>query len=381
MKVSTLTAAVCIAALTTVAVATPASAHGGQPPVSISQKVLADGMLSPLSLDIGSSGTAYISQNFPGLLTKVPPRGQQSDIVSGNGDEISAVSTRGNTVYYAQVAQDHSSAKLMSVTRGKAPVTVADLWAHEDRKNPDQVNTYGFVGLPASCASQFPAEAPASYTGIKDTHPYASLATKDGVYIADAGMNAILKVGYNGRVKTVAVLPPTSPVVATAAIVEQFGFPACAAGYKYRFEPVPTDVEAGPGGWLYVTSLPGGPEDASLGARGAVFKVSPWSGKVVSFATGFVGATGLAVSPKTGVVFVAEMFGGRNGTGQVSLVLPWGKRAVTAFPVTSPAAIELSGTSIYLTKDAFVLGETGPQPIGKLVKVSLTGKSLKSYLG
>ncbi len=384
MKVSSMVAAACVAALTSVALASPASAHGGQPPVGINTQVIADGMLSPLSLDVGQGGTAYITQNFPGLLTAVPARGQQSDIVNGNGDEISAVTSRGNTVYYAQVAHDHSRATLMSVTKGKSPVPVADLWAYEDQKNPDQVNTYGFVGLPPSCASQFDPDGefgPPTYQGIKDIHPYASLATRDGVYIADAGMNAILKVGYNGRVSTVAVLPPTPPVVATAAIVEQFGFPSCAVGHRYRFEPVPTDVEIGPGGWLYVTTLPGGPEDASLGARGAVYKVSPWSGKVMNFASGFVGATGLAVSQKTGVVFVAEMFGGAKGTGQVSVVLPWGKRAATAFPVSSPAAIELSGKSIYLTMDAFVLGPQGPQSIGKLVKVSLTGASLKQYLG
>ncbi|MET0932597.1 MAG: ScyD/ScyE family protein [Mycetocola sp.] len=384
MKVSTLTAAVCAAVLTTVALAAPASAHGGQPPVSISKKVLADGMLTPLSLDIDSNGTAYLSQNFAGLLTAVPSRGQRSDPVNGNGDEISAVATRGKTVYYAQVAQDHSRARLMSLTKGKAPAQVADLWAFENSKNPDSKNTYGFVGLPASCAAQIDPEGPAgpaTYTGIVDTHPYAALATKSGIYVADAGANAIIKVGYNGRVSTVAVLPPTPPITVTAELAAQFGFPACAVNYKYRFEPVPTDVEVGPGGWLYVTSLPGGPEDASLGNRGAVYKVNPWSGKVVSFATGFVGATGLAVSPKTGVVFVAEMFGGAQGTGQISVVAPWGKRAVTSFAVSSPAAIELSGRNLYLTMDAFVLGETGPQPIGKLVKVGLTGKSAKSYLG
>ena len=54
--------------------------------------------------------------------------------------------------------------------------------------------------------------------------------------------------------------------------------PACVVGEEYAFEPVPTDVEFGPDGWLYVSSLPGGPEDASLGARGAVFRVNPWTG-------------------------------------------------------------------------------------------------------
>ena len=35
---------------------------------------------------------------------------------------------------------------------------------------------------------------------------------------------------------------------------------------------------AGPDGRLYVTSLPGGPEDPSLGARGAIFRVTPSTG-------------------------------------------------------------------------------------------------------
>ena len=384
MEVSTLTAAVCAAVLTTVAIATPASAHGGIAPPNFDEaEILVDGMLSPLSLDVEPGGTAWITQNFPGLLNQVTKRGERIDVVNGKGAEIGAVSTRHNTVYYAEVAQDHSSAMLMSLRKGKEPVPIGDLWAHENQENPDQVNSYGFLDLPESCASQFdPAGpfGPPAYTGIIDTHPYASLATRDGVYVADAGMNAIVKVSYDGGVSTVAVLPATPPVVATAEIVAQFGFPTCATGYSYRFEPVPTDVELGPDGWLYVTSLPGGPEDASLGERGAVYRVNPKSGEVVPFATGYVGATGLAVSERTGIVFVAEMFGGADGTGQVSVVPPWGGQAVAAFPVTSPAAIELSGKDLYLTKDAFVLGPEGPQPIGKLVKISLTNKWLKSSL-
>ncbi|MET4637111.1 ScyD/ScyE family protein [Mycetocola sp. 2940] len=386
MKVHTLTAAVCAAVLTTVALATPASARGQYPPIGVDHQVLADGMMAPLSLDVQPNGTAWITQNFPGVLTKVTAKGEQVDVLTGNGDEISAVTTRGNTVYYAQVSADatHSRSVLMSVTEGSAPVQVADLRAHEDQENPDAVNTYGFVDLPESCASQFePAAEPflqPTYAGAIDTHPYASLATKDGIYVADAGMNAILKVGYDGDVSTVAVLPPTEPVVTTAEVIALYGFPECAIGYSYRFEPVPTDVEIGPGGWLYVTTLPGGPEDPSLGERGAVYRVDPSTGDVELFATGFVGSTGLAVSKK-GVVFVAEMFGGADGTGQVSVIPPWGGEAVAEFPVSSPAAIELSGKNLYLTKDAFVLGPEGPQPIGKLVKVGLTGKSLKAYLG
>ena len=79
-----------------------------------------------------------------------------------------------------------------------------------------------------------------------------------------------------GRIKTIAVLPPR-PEVISQEQAESFGFPACTFGKTFNFEPVPTDVEVGRNGEPYVSSLPGGPEDASLGARGGVFRVNPWT--------------------------------------------------------------------------------------------------------
>lgn len=385
MRLSRVTAATAAAALATVAIASPATALSA-PPISVSQTTLATGLATPLSLEVDSAGVAYVTQNFAGLLTRVNPDKSTSTVASAPGLEISAVSSRGGTIYYAQLEpQTHSSAYLMSVTGQGAPVQVADLFAHESETNPDQSTSYGFVGLPQSCLDQFDPTGPAgppAYTGIVDTHPYASAATADGVYVADAGANAILRVGYDGSVSTVAVLPATAPVVVTAEIAGQFGFPACSVGGSYRFEGVPTDVEVGPDGWLYVTSLPGGPEDASLGMRGSVIKVNPASGQIVTVATGFVGTTGLAVSQSTGVILVAELFGGPRGTGQVSLVLPWGGRPVAALPVAAPAAIELVGTSIYVTRDALAMDDSNPpMPLGKLTRVTVTSPLLNEYLG
>ncbi|GGE88226.1 ScyD/ScyE family protein [Mycetocola zhadangensis] len=385
MKYLPVTAVTAAAVLATVAIAAPASAAPA-PPVRISQSTLASGLVTPFSLDVDASGASYVTQSFIGELTKVNPDRSTSTVASAPNFELSAVSSRDGTVYYAQVEPAlHSSAVLMSVTGQGAPVEVADLWEHENTINPDQVNTYGFVDLPQSCADQFDPTGPlgpATYTGIVDTHPYASAATSAGVYVADAGANAILKAGYDGAVSTVAVLPPTAPVVVSAELAAKAGFPACVAGASYRFEGVPTDVEVGPDGWLYVTSLPGGPEDASLGMRGSVVKVNPTSGQVATVATGFVGPTGLAVSQRTGAIFVAEMFGGANGAGQVSVVLPWGGKPVAALPVVSPAAIELVGTSIYVTRDAFLTDEAGnPQPVGKLTKVTVSSPLLKKHLG
>ncbi|GAB3032000.1 ScyD/ScyE family protein [Parafrigoribacterium mesophilum] len=372
MKKPLITAAVCASLLASVAVAAPASAHNrsGPPPWTAGTPVtVTTGLVSPLSLDVARNGFSYLSQNFAGLVTQVDHRGTASVIASAPGFETGAVSSRNGTVYYAVVAQDHSSAALMARSSNGTVRQVADLWAHENSENPDSVNAYGFEGLSEDCIAQFPApgpmENPPAYTGIVDTHPYASLALADAIYVADAGANAIWRVGYDGTVTTVAVLPPTAPTFVTAELASAFGFPACAAGHNYRFEPVPTDVELGPNGWLYVTSLPGGPEDASLGARGAVLKVNPHTGKIATVATGFTGSTGLAVSPRTGTVYVAELFGGPDGTGQVSVVWPGANTPTPLIALSAPAAIELRHGTLYVTTDALTDGKLTLVPLSR----------------
>ncbi|MTD13851.1 ScyD/ScyE family protein [Nakamurella sp. YIM 132087] len=349
---------------------------------SFSAKTMAGGLFSPLSFAVAPNGDAYVSQNFIGVLTKVSAKGGQK-VVAGApmGDEIGAVSFRNNTVYYYQGSQPAGTALLMRMPVGGTPTPLGDLGAHEATANPDQGTTYGFVGLNQDCLDQVDPSGPAGppvYQGIVDSHPYASVATAAGVYVADAGGNDIVKVAYDGTVTTVAVLPPAAPITITADLAAGAGFPDCTVGAQYRFEGVPTDVEVGPGGWLYVTSLPGGPEDPSLGARGTVVRVNPATGAVQTVATGLVGPTGLAVDAATGVMLVAELFGGPTGRGQVSALLPSSGSTpatpVGALPVSSPAAVEIAGGAVYVSKDAFVSDATGaPQKIGKLVRVSVSG--------
>lgn len=382
MKTRTIIAAACTAALATVTIAAPASASSKQPFGQVS--TIATDLQGPLSLAVDKAGTSYVSQNFGGTLERITRTGERTTVASAPGQEIGAVSTRRGEVYFAQGDQAAGEFSLLTLNPGGEPTELADLGLYEATYNPDQVNSYGFIDLAPECAAQFPpppsgppgpdTPPPAAYTGIVDTHAYASAATKNEVYVADAGANTLLRVGLDGSISTVAVLPPMPPVPAPAELVAELGYPDCAAGQDYAFEPVPTDVEIGPRGWLYVTLLPGGPEDPSLGARGSVVKINPGTGEIKTVATGLVGATGLAIDDRTGTIAVAEMFGGPEGTGQVSVILPFTDRVAKSIPVVSPAAIELQKGKVYLTRNAAVFGPEGPEP-GELavVQVSLAG--------
>ena len=75
--------------------------------------------------------------------------------------------------------------------------------------------------------------------GPVDSNPFGLLATHGAKYFAEAGGNALLRIGAHDSISTVAV------------------FPSRAQGR--RTDAVPTDVVRGPDGALYVSELTGGP--------------------------------------------------------------------------------------------------------------------------
>jgi hypothetical protein len=151
-----------------------------------------------------------------------------------------------------------------------------------------------------------------------------------------------VRVDRWGHVSLIAVLP-AQPITITPDIAAANQLPACAVGITYRSEAVPTDVEVGPDGRLYVTTLPGG----LSGNPGSVYRVSRWGGYPQRIATGFQGATNLAIDPWGGI-YVAELAGGTiskvvNGKPVTVLTLPgvvadeWANGHLYAS--TSPAAL------------------------------------------
>ncbi|MGO4236821.1 ScyD/ScyE family protein [Pseudarthrobacter sp. YAF2] len=365
----------CIAATAAaVASAAPASASSRTPDYD----VLADGLVSPLHVSAGTGKSVLVSQDFAGKLTRINRDGSAGDLATQTpkGWEVAGSDTRGSTTYYLESvgagegdpAALHGYLKSID-SRGDVD-TIANFADYERRHNPDGSQHYGFgKDVSDQCLAGWPAFPPASYKGLVDSHPYALAVKDDTAYVADAGMNAVLKVNLkNGDIDTVAVLPPRPATIPAGFKVpvdmqgNTMTVPDCVVGHKYAFEPVPTDVGIGPDGMLYVTSLPGGPEGPELGARGAVFKINPWNGDTDLWADHILSPTGLAVAGN-GDVFVASLFG-----GEILKFTCEGSRS-RFLAVNMPADVDISGHTLYATADA--LGDPSQPPSGKVIKADL----------
>jgi hypothetical protein len=349
-------AAVMMVLVATFAGAGTASAHGG----AHAPRTIASGLVGPLGLAVTERGDVLVTQAFAGKVSRVDKHGAVTDLAT----EADAFFTPGvadagkGRVLYTTVGP--AGALLKSIDRKGRTRVVADIGAYEASHNPDQSQHYGFVTIDAGCASQWPAAfGPPQYTGIVDSDPYAIAVSDSKTYVADAAGNMIVSVDRHGHVRTVAVLPP-QPVVITQDAIDAMGLPACTLGLTYNFEAVPTDVELHRGK-LYVTTLPGGPEDASLGARGGVWRINPKSGKVTQIGSNLLGATDLAVSP-SGAIYVTELFG-----GQVTRV--GRKHNVKVTEIAAPVAIEWAKGKLYVATGDPVASPADPLAAGKVVTI------------
>lgn len=145
----------------------------------------------------------------------------------------------------------------------------------------------------------------------------------------------------SGQASTAAILPPVEQRI-TPAAAAQLRLPLCTIGRTYSSEPVPTDIEVGPDGMWYVSSLPGSPE---LPGYGAVYRVNPGNGAVNLVARGFSGAVDLAVADD-GTIYVAELNANRISSISNGVISP--------VDVFSPGAIEIGADgTIYATTGVF----------------------------
>ncbi len=333
------------------------TAHKADPTVTIIAKKL----VGPLSVAQAPDGTRYWTDSFAGPLYKQSPFGGPTVIFAGSKKApAEGVSADGGLLRFTTGSSDNSKGSVWTLDPvSGAPVLIADTGKYEKSANPDRKVKYGFLNTPASCLSKVPEQIPAAYSGVKETHPYATASANGTTYVADAGANAVLAVSPFGQVSTVAVVPPAK-VRISAAGAKALGLPNCTIGRQYAFESVPTDVEVGPDGKLYVTSLPGGPEDASLGANGRVLKISPTTGRVKTIARHLITPTGIAVA-SNGDIYVAQLFAG------VILKMKAGSSKLKPYiRLPLPAAVEATPTGLLATIHAL----PGKKPKGQVVQIT-----------
>lgn len=326
---------------------------------AVEPTTVADGLVSPLSLAVGDDGTVYVSQNFAGVLSKVPVGSEATPIFADEAHrEVGAVSVSGTTVTFATTGEDPADARLWTLDAEGNQTQVANLWRYERMHNADGRRTYGIDGLSRSCIRSIPRDhrhGIVAYRGIEESHPYASYVDGDTTYVADAAANAVRSVDADG-VHTVAVLPPVLATV-TKAVRAHFDLPRCTQGKTFRGEPVPTDVELGHDGMLYVSTLGGALGEAM--PVGSVYRIDPATGAVHKVMKDLMSPVGLAIAPD-GTTYVSELF-----AGQV-LRQPVEGDAEVFTTVAFPGDVEYSAGWLYGTQTDLTNDGTSP-PAGKVL--------------
>ncbi|MBM7787253.1 ScyD/ScyE family protein [Tenggerimyces flavus] len=310
-------------------------------------RVVASGLDNPRGLTFANNGTLYVAEagkggagpcfegpegnvcfGTSGAITKVS-HGKQKRIVTGMPSTAapdgsgaigpSDVDARWGDLYFTiglgadpalrnQVPAAGKKLATLQKVNGKGKVKqIADLGTFEATVNPDG--------------------------DLPDSNPNGLLVRGDGVYVADAGGNSIVRV-RNGKSKAVAVFPErTVPVP----------FPPG----TFSMDPVPTSVVKGPDGAFYVSELTGFPFPVD-GAQ--VWRVK--NGKAKVFAKGFTNIIDLAFDNR-GRLYVLEINSNGlqdpAGAGSLIRVGKNGKQTVVHTGLIMPGGVALRGGAAYVT--------------------------------
>ena len=174
--------------------------------------------------------------------------------------------------------------------------------------------------------------------GPVDSNPFGLLVEPGSRFVADAGGNSLIEIQADGSMSVVATFAPTSSP----------------APFNTS-EAVPTEVERGPDGALYVSKLTGVP---FVAGNAAIMRVVPGEAPTV-FAGGFKTITDFAFAPD-GSMYVIEyasapvFFG---GPGRLTRVAPDGTRTVVSATLEFPTGVTVGPDgAVYVSNKGSVPG-------------------------
>lgn len=318
----------------------PAAARVARgPSAAASVTVVMQGLNAPRGLAWGPEGGLYVAEagttEITGPCVTIPRGGGSESCYSGTGSisrlwkgAQERVVTGLPSMYLAAFADIGGPNDIGFQGRGNGFVTIG--WGSDPAIRAQlgelgdgfgallRVQPGGHWSVAADVSAYETAHNPAG--GPYDSNPFGLLAEPGTRYVADAGANALLAVAANGTVSLVATF---APVPAPPPFL--------------LAEAVPTAVERGPDGALYVSLLTGAPFTA--GAAG-IYRVVPGAAPAL-VEGGFKMITDFDWGAD-GSLYVlqydtAPLFFG--GPGVLVRVAPDGTRTTVTDQLTSPTSV------------------------------------------
>ena len=170
---------------------------------------------------------------------------------------------------------------------------------------------------------------------IEDSNPYGLLATPGAHLATDAGGNAVVRIGANGEISLLAVLPPVPEA--------------------RNQNPVPNSIVVGPDGAYYVGQLTGAP---FVDGAASVYRIVPGE-EPEEFLSGFKAIIDIAFDDQ-GNLYVLQHATGPTmltGPGVLFRVAPDETRTAVLEGLTRPTSVVVGPDgSIYVTNNGLSAG-------------------------
>jgi hypothetical protein len=363
LRLCLLAAFVALAALLPAA---PAAAHRDKSP-----EVVATGLDNPRDLDVTPWGTVYVTE---------AGRGGSGPCLTGpEGDQLCA----GATGAVTKIWHDGQRRVLEGLPSLAPPPTGDGALGPSDISLRRWGGAYLTVGLGADPAVRaelgdlgpdfgklYKISSSGDLRAVADVSAYETAANPDGgaldsnpnsvtsawgrVFVVDAGGNSLLRVHRSGEISTVAVFgdrlvtPPPG-----------MGLPD-----PFPMQAVPTNVEVGPDGALYVSQLTGFP--FPVGAA-RIYRIERGSAPEI-YADGLTNVTDLAFD-RHGNLYVVEFASNGLTSGDPAGALIKIGRDGSQETVLSEGLVNPYGVAISRRGDIFVSNNGGSAGLGEVLRL------------